>query len=94
MMCVGSLSNVNPLKCISMNNQERKVRPEIVNVNSIFLLVLKHVNAVVAVMILIIHMQKFVYFYFVFVFFYIFIICIFVHYINLNVKVLKSNVKN
>ena len=28
------LSSVNPLKCISMNNQESKVRPEIVNVNS------------------------------------------------------------
>ena len=30
----GSLSSVNPLKCISMNNQECKVRPEIVNFNS------------------------------------------------------------
>ena len=30
----GSLSNVNPLQCISMNNQEFGVRPEIVNVNS------------------------------------------------------------
>ena len=29
-----NLSSVNPLKCISMNNQECKVRPEIVNVNS------------------------------------------------------------
>ena len=29
-----NLSNVNSLKCISMNNQECKVRPEIVNVNS------------------------------------------------------------
>ena len=28
------LSSVHPLKCISMNNQECKVRPEIVNVNS------------------------------------------------------------
>ena len=34
MMLFGSLSNVNPLKCKSMNNQECKVRPEIVNVNS------------------------------------------------------------
>ena len=32
-MLFGSLSKVNPLKCISMNNQECKVRPEIVNVN-------------------------------------------------------------
>ena len=29
-----SSSSVNPLECISMNNQECKVRPEIVNVNS------------------------------------------------------------
>ena len=29
-----NLSSVNPLECISMNNQECKVRPEIVNVNS------------------------------------------------------------
>ena len=35
MMSFGyKLSSVNPLKCISMNNQECKVRPEIVNVNS------------------------------------------------------------
>ena len=26
--------NVNPLKFISMNNQECKIRPEIINVNS------------------------------------------------------------
>ena len=31
----GSLSSVNPLECISMKNQECKVRPEIVNINSI-----------------------------------------------------------
>ena len=29
-----SLSSVNPLKFVSINNQERKVRPDIVNVNS------------------------------------------------------------
>ena len=29
-----NLPNVNSLKCISMNNQECKVRPQIVNVNS------------------------------------------------------------
>ena len=28
------LSSINPLECVSMNNQECKVRPEIVNVNS------------------------------------------------------------
>ena len=26
--------NVNPLKCVSINNQECKVRPQIINVNS------------------------------------------------------------
>ena len=29
-----SLSSINVLECVSMNNQECKVRPEIVNVNS------------------------------------------------------------
>ena len=29
-----NLSNVNPLECVSMNNQVCKVRPEIINVNS------------------------------------------------------------
>ena len=28
------LSNVNPLKCASMSNQECKIKPEIINVNS------------------------------------------------------------
>ena len=26
--------NVNPLKCVLMNNQEFKIRPEIININS------------------------------------------------------------
>ena len=26
--------NVNPLKCVSMNNQECRIRPKIINVNS------------------------------------------------------------
>ena len=34
MMFFGTLSSVNPLKCVSINNQECKVRPEIVNANS------------------------------------------------------------
>ena len=34
LMYFGSLSNVNPLECISMKNQECKVRPKIVNINS------------------------------------------------------------
>ena len=50
------------LRCISMNNQECKVRPQIVNVNGndpvFFLLVLKQVNAVVVATISIIHVQN------------------------------------
>ena len=34
MMFFGSLSSVNPLQCVSINNQKCKVRLEIVNVNS------------------------------------------------------------
>ena len=60
----GSLSSVNPLKCVSMNNQKCKVRPEIVNANSkepvYFLLVLTQVNAVVVVTTSMIHMQNYV----------------------------------
>ena len=29
-----SVSNVNPLKCVSMKNQECRIRPEIININS------------------------------------------------------------
>ena len=35
MMLFGcNLSNINPLKCVSISNQEFKVRPQIVNVNN------------------------------------------------------------
>ena len=34
MMFFGSLSRVNPLECVWMNNRECKVRPEIVNINT------------------------------------------------------------
>ena len=34
MIFFGSLSTVNPLECVSIKNQECKVRPEIANVNS------------------------------------------------------------
>ena len=34
MMFFSSLSNVNSLECISLKNQESKVRPGIVNINS------------------------------------------------------------
>ena len=33
-MFFGSLSSINSLECVSMNNQECKVRPEIVNIDS------------------------------------------------------------
>ena len=34
MMFFNSILNVNPLECVSMKNQECKVRPEIVDINS------------------------------------------------------------
>ena len=60
-----NLLNTIPLSCISINNQECKTRPQVVNVNGdepvFFHLVLKQVNVVVVVIILTIHMQKFVF---------------------------------
>ena len=61
-----NLSSVNPLECVSMNNQKCKVRPEIINVNSnepvfFILLVLKQVNVVVFVTISMIPMQNYVF---------------------------------
>ena len=56
------LTSLHLLSCISMNNQECRIRPQIVNVNSeepVFsLLILKQVNAVVVVTISIIHIQN------------------------------------
>ena len=53
-------SNLNSLKCISMNNQECKIRIEIVNINSLHfnLTVLKQINAVAVVITSMIHVQK------------------------------------
>ena len=57
-----NLLTVTALRCISTTNQECKVIPEIINVNSdepvFILLVLKQVNAVVVATISMIHMQK------------------------------------
>ena len=58
---LSSLVSATSLNCISMKEQECKVRPEIINVNSnepiyFILLVLKQLNVVVVVIILIIHM--------------------------------------
>ena len=64
MMHFGSLSSVNPLKSISMNNQECKVRLEIVNVNSnepLFYPFSIKTSAVVAVIILMIRIQNYPY---------------------------------
>ena len=61
---LSSFTNASSLSCISMNNQECKARPEIINVtsnNAIFYLVLKQVNVVAAVIIVMIHTQKFVF---------------------------------
>ena len=64
---LSTLANINllnaiPLNFISMSNQECKVRPQIVNVNSeesFFLsLVLKQINAVVVSTISVIHTQN------------------------------------
>ena len=56
------LLNAVPLSCISMNNQEYKVRPQVININGMilffFLLVLKQVNAVVVSTISIIRIQN------------------------------------
>ena len=60
-----TLTGINMLSCISMKNQECKVRPQIVNLNGdkpvFFPLVLKQVNAVVVVAISKIHMQNYVF---------------------------------
>ena len=59
--------NVDPLKCVSMNNQECKIRPEIINVNSAYTFEPTFypysikVNAVVIVIMSIIHMQNYVF---------------------------------
>ena len=59
---LSTLTSVNSLSCISMNNQECKVRRQIVNVNRdepvFILLVLEQVHVVVGLTILMTHMQK------------------------------------
>ena len=65
-MFFGSLSSVNPLKCVSMNKQKCKVRPEIANVNShepfFYPFSIKpNKRSVSSVIISIIHMQKYVF---------------------------------
>ena len=59
---LSTLLSINLLKCISLNNQECKVRPEIVNVNSkepvFYPFNIKKVNAVVVVTISMIPLQN------------------------------------
>ena len=60
---LSDFTNTNSLlNCISKKNQECKVTPEIINVNSnelyFFFLVLKQVNVVVVFIILMAHTQK------------------------------------
>ena len=62
---LSGFASANPLRCISMRNQDCKTRPQVVSVNgdelAFFHLVLKQVNVVVAVIISIILMQTFVF---------------------------------
>ena len=68
-LCLSSLVsatplNAIPLSCISLRNQECKVRPKIADINSnnpIFYPFSIKINVVVAVITLIIHMQKFLF---------------------------------
>ena len=54
---------INPLKFVSINNKECKVRPEIININSNEPLFypLSSGNVMVVAMILMIHMQNYVF---------------------------------
>ena len=58
---------INPLKFVSINNKECKVRPEIININSNeplfypFSVKISSGNVMVVAMILMIHMQNYVF---------------------------------
>ena len=58
-----NLLKVNPLKCVLMNNQECKIIPQILTVMNVhfILRVFKQVNAVVVVIVSMIHIQKYVF---------------------------------
>ena len=67
---LSDFTNANSLSCISMNNQECKTRPQVVNVNGdepeffpffYNCFFWKQVNVMVVVIILTIHMQHFVF---------------------------------
>ena len=59
-----NLSNVNSLECVSMNNQECKIRTEIINVNPNESMIYPYgvkINAKDVVILLIIHMLNYVF---------------------------------
>ena len=61
---LSDFTNANSLSCISMNNQECKTRPQVINVNGdepVFFPFSIEVNVVVVVIIWTIHMQTFVF---------------------------------
>ena len=61
---LSDFTNANSLSCISMNNQECKTRPQVIDVNGdepVFFPFSTEVNVVVGVIILTIHMQTFVF---------------------------------
>ena len=57
-----TLLSCDTLKCVSMNNQQRKARPEVININSndplFYTFSIKIINQVVIVIISMIHMQN------------------------------------
>ena len=59
---LSDFTKANPLSCISMNNQECKTRPQVINVNGdepvFFPFSIKKVNVVVVVIILTIRMKN------------------------------------
>ena len=56
-----NLSNVNSLECVSMNNQEYKIRTEIISFNNNENIVLKYINAKAVVTQSMTHMLKYVF---------------------------------
>ena len=59
-----NILNVNPLKCVSMNNQECKIRPQKININSnkpLFYTYSIKINVVADAIISMIRMQNYVF---------------------------------
>ena len=60
---LSNFTNVNPLSCISMKNQECKTRPQVININNpiLYPFIIKMNKCSGNCNNLIIHMQKFVF---------------------------------